>query len=144
MADDAFIADRILWRASKHGLPADDTFAFGNHPESVDVSIATVCSELDTGDLVLVFGREHDRWTVLGTRMAVTNFDSSVHVCSYSQIVNLTRAEPLEKKLVMQFVSVELRDGTAFNVWGPPGSQFFGLWNILLGLSRMSHGSGYG
>ena len=139
MADDSFIANRILWRAGKHGLPANDTYAYGDEPNEVAVSIAEHCVSHNVGNIVLVFTNGNDRWTVIGTRMAVSHFDSRTHTCPYRHITNLTHASPLQNKHQMEFVTAALNDGSQIELWGPSGSQFFGLWNILLGLSRMSH-----
>lgn len=139
MADDSFIANRILWRAGKHGLPANDTYVYGDEPNDITISIAKHCAGYRVGNMVLVFTTGNERWTVVGTRMAISYFDSKMRACPYRNITNLTNASPLQKKHQMEFVTVTLDDGSQAELWGPSGSQFFGLWNILLGLSRMSH-----
>lgn len=138
MPDDAFIAQRIRWRASQHGLPSDDTFAFGEHPANLAAAIKDACSDHEVQNPVLVFGRQLDRWTILGTRKLLSRYENNVSACEYSQITELGHAERLEDKATLQLIRVKLVDGREVRAWGPPGAQFFAMWNIVLMLSRMS------
>jgi len=138
MLDDDFIAGRIRWRASKHGLPNYDTHEFADAPDVVQAAVNEVCAGYDAGLLVLVFGNTSDRWTVIGTRAVVSYYGEAVHHCPLSQIVDFDRSKPFVRKQDMEYFDVTLTDTSTVRIWGPRGSQFSALWNILLSLSRMN------
>ena len=135
--DDDFITDRILWRASKHGLPAHETFRFSEAPTPLQ-SVVEQCSlALPVGNRVLIFGTSPLRWTLLGTRSAISVFDNGTQTCVYSETEEFSACQPLVTKHEMEFLQVTMRDSTLVKLWGPPGRQFFAMWNIVLGLARL-------
>ncbi len=135
MPDDEFIAGRLRWRASKHGLPSHE---FDHAPGTLCSSIRDKCDGYDVGLFVLVFGNTPDKWTAIGTRAAMSYYDGAVHHCPLSQIVAFDPATPLVKKQDMECLDVTLIDSSTVRLWGPRGPQFFAMWNILLGVSRMN------
>lgn len=137
MPDDAFIAGRIRWRASKHGLPDHDTYEFADAPDAVRSSFDDICRDHDIGLAVLVFGNAPERWTVIGTRAVISHYDGAVHHCELSQIADFDSGMPRVPKKEMEYLNVTLNDSSLVRLWGPRGSQFFALWSILLSLSRM-------
>lgn len=135
--DDEHVADRILWRASKGKLPAAETFLFASMPESMRPAVEGEVSTHDVGDPVLVFGSEMDRWTVVGTRGAVSSHFGTVSHFHHADVSGFAWADPQGIKRCCQLIEVSLTDGTRRYAWGPPVDQALALMGILLMLSRM-------
>lgn len=135
--DDEHIAERILWKAAKHNLPAAETFLFAGMPGSICSAIREEVATHDVGDPLLVFGSKLDRWTVVGTRGAVSNHLGTISHFHHADVRGFEWADPEGIKRCYQLMEVSLTDGTRAHAWGPPVNQAFALQGILLMLSRM-------
>ena len=123
-------------------MPSRDTHEFIDTPVAVRAAIDDVYGSYDIGLPVLVFGNVADRWTILGTRAVLSFYDGALHHCALPQIAgfNNPKASRVPKQN-RQYLTVRLVDSSTVQLWGPRGSQFFALWNILVGLSNMNRAS---
>lgn len=138
--DDVHIADRILWRAAQHNLPADETFLFADMPKAIRRALQEEVATHDVGDPVLVFGSKLDRWTVVGTRGVVSSHFGAASHFHHANMSGFAWADPQGIKRCYQLIEVTLTDGTRAHAWGPPVNQAVALQSILLMLSRMDLG----
>lgn len=138
--DDDHIAERIRWNAAKHNLPAGETFWFEDMPDSIRSAVQEEVATHDVGDTLLVFGSKLDRWTVVGTRGAVSNHLGTISHFHHADMSGFEWADPEGIKRCYQLIEVSLTDGTRAHAWGPPVNQAFALQSMLLMLSRMALG----
>jgi hypothetical protein len=138
MQSDDWLENRIRWKAAKHGLPADHTFAFPDLQETHRDDFTRVAEQRGVGKPVLAFLDFGSRWTLLGTRRIVSSYDETLIEVELSEVREVGRRDRDLSKHELEFLRLETKTSDSpIVVWAPRGREFFALWSILSMLCRI-------
>jgi hypothetical protein len=127
--DDNWIENRILWKASKNGLPGRHTFAYPDWPASTIQCAEFYC----IGKPVLAFIGDNTRWTLLGTQKLLSSYDEKVIVLSLVEMESVSYFTRDLEKQEMEYLSLTAKgQGDKVIIWAPKGNEYFTLFGILL------------
>ena len=128
---DAWIRDRVLWRARKLNLSSHGVI-FINDLSAYPEIVGLVNSRLK-GSPVLLFTSSRDFWTVLTTREIISFHGQRVHYCELSSVAKMIDIyeRHLHSRPKQTAEILEISPDRAL-IWAASGHQFSGLWSILL------------
>lgn len=135
---DDFLAKRIRFFASKHDFDNEVVYRLWEDLTDQQFKIMNAANfGMDSGYPVLVLGDVQPNWTVLTTRKLFSNFQDETVSVELFRIVGFESNKELSKD-ELEYLDLVLEDGSKTRVWGPAGSPYYAMWNILLCLSRMN------
>lgn len=128
----AFLQDRIRWRAAKNGLPSGQCIDYANASEVQRASVSVAVDD-DSGGVFLFWGDE-SRWTLLTDTFVASWHHGTLHRCALDDIrkqVRLSRIDhegAKDLKTEAEYIYLGLPN---ISVWAPAGRELFGLMGVL-------------
>ena len=126
--------NRILWKANQNKLLVDGSHCFTDEAlsDSQKKSVYEVVPDLD---IVLLFWRNSDQWTALGSEFICSKYEDKPVVVKLDDIdkqLTLERSQDMsgqDAKRLSEFIYL---DKLGKRVWAPSGNAILSLMNILI------------
>jgi len=125
--------NRILWKASQHKLLLDGSHCFADESLS-ELQRKSVHEAAPDLDIVLLFWRDPDQWTALGSRSVCSKHEGKLVVAELDEInkqLTLERNQDMsgqDAKRLSEFIYLDKLDK---RIWAPSGNAILSLMNIL-------------
>lgn len=142
---EAFIINRLIWKAGKYNLPGAFSFLFNDLPLGKQEFLNSQLAIEFSGIPVLFFTKPTGEWTLLCTRQVICNDIKSVISLDISEIKQIlpTAFDPTQigkrvdiftliKKSEWDTLKIIDRQDNSYILHADKGSDLFALWNILL------------
>jgi ribosomal protein L40E len=142
---DQLVENRILYKATRKGLPGKRTHHFQNLAPITQAEIRDASGKAIVGYPVLVFYDSSSRWTLLTTREVIGWNERELHSVKLADMVSVgdkrkqppadaTFQEVSQWKVSLEQLRIADRHGNEIIVWVPWGSEAYALWGILLSM----------
>jgi hypothetical protein len=142
---EAFIINRLIWKAGKYNLPGTFSLLFNDLPLSKQEFLKSQLAIELSGMPILYFTKPTGEWTLLCTRQVICNDVKSVISLDISEIKRIlpTAFDPtqlgkkidistIKKKSEWDTIQIIDKQDNSYILHADKGSDLFALWNILL------------
>jgi hypothetical protein len=146
----AFIINRITWRAGRSDLPSKYALFFNDLPLSKQEFLNSQLAIELSGIPILFFTKPTGEWTLLCTRQVICNDVKSIFSLDISDIkrilptaFDLTQIgkkidiSTIKKKSEWDTIKIIDEQDNSYILHADKGSDLFALWNILLMMSNI-------
>jgi len=145
-----FIENRILWRASKNGLPNKTALLFDSLEVEDQKRYLSLLKGLDVGKILFLFKHSQGDWTVLSVKMIAGSNNGELNYIKLDSIAELTSADmkqmktefflknPIPKQRFHKLSVTDFKSKERIFIT-EEGSDLFALWNILLMITRINY-----